>query len=526
MAGEYLLGIDYGTESCRVGIFTVDGRPVTFAATPYETHRPRPGWAEQSPDDWWSALITSCNKAMSGSDIRPEQILGIGYDATSYTLVPMDANGKALRNAIMWMDVRATEQAARTDSLANQTRRYNAGGTQPSSAEWAPFKIAWLKENEPDLYTRARWLLDAPDWLGAQLTGVFANNTCSASIRMYHDRTQGGFLHEVYDLAGSGDAFDKLPEAVNPIGTHLGNLTAAAAEALGLKAGTPVAQGGIDAEHGMVGLNVLKPGRMSLTTGSSHVLLGQSDRPISGTGFWGAFTDAVVPGLYMVEASGVSTGSVLNWFKEHFVTGVLAEAQEKGISPYDILNEQSRHLPPGSEGLIINEYFQGNRTPYSDSKARGVMLGLSLSHRPYHVYRAIQEAICYGVALNLKVLAASGFAPTEMVMCGGSTRSRDWVQMHADVTGVPVVLTEVGDAVALGSCILAAAAGGVYDSVQAAADTMVHEKETIEPRADVHEEYTGLVRIYGKLYPAVHQLQHDLSDLMDKQSGAGDQGEA
>ena len=518
MTDQYLLGIDYGTESCRVGIFTADGRPVTFAATPYETHRPRPSWAEQSPDDWWNALVASSNKALSESGIRPEQILGIGYDATSYSLVPMDANGRALRNAIMWMDVRATKQAARADILESQVRRYNAGGTQPSSAEWAPFKIAWLKENEPDLYNEARWLLDAPDWLGAQLTGEFANNTCSASIRMYHDRTQGGFLHEVYQVAGCGDAFDKLPEAVNPIGTHLGNLTKAAAEALGLKEGTPVAQGGIDAEHGMVGLNVLKPGRMSLTTGSSHVMLGQAAQPISGMGFWGAFTDAVVPGLYLVETSGVSTGSALNWFKDHFAKDVLVEAEQKGVSPYDILNEQSKDLPPGSEGLIINEYFQGNRTPYSDSKARGVMLGLSLSHRPHHMYRAIQEAVCYGVALNLKVLGASGFKPTEMVICGGATRSRDWVQMHADVTGVPMVLTEVGDAVALGSCVLAAAAAGVYGSVQDAAEAMVHETETIHPRDEVHEQYVPLVRLYGKLYPAVHDLQHELTDLMDARS--------
>lgn len=519
MTDEYLMGIDYGTESCRVGIFTLDGRPVTFAATPYQTHRPRPGWAEQSPEDWWNALVSSTRQAIGESGLRPEQIIGIGYDATSYSLVPTDANGKALRNAIMWMDVRATAQAARSNQLEGQVRRYNAGGTQPSSAEWAPFKMAWLKENEPELYSRAAWLLDAPDWLGAQLTGEFANNTCSASIRMYHDRTQGGFLREVYELAGCPDVFDKLPEAVNPLGVRLGSLTRTAAGALGLAEGTPVAQGGIDGEHGMVGLNVLKPGRMSLTTGSSHVMLGQADRPISGTGFWGAFTDAVVPGLYLVETSGVSTGSAVNWFKENFAKDVLVQAAEQGVSPYDILNEQSRHLAPGSEGLIVNEYFQGNRTPYSDSKARGVILGLSLSHRPYHIYRALQEAVCYGVALNLKSLAAAGFAPSEIVMCGGATRSRDWVQMHADVTGVPIVLTEVGDAVALGSCILAAAAAGVYDSVQSAADAMVHEKETVRPRADIHDAYVPLVRLYGKLYPAVHELQHQLTDMVDAQAG-------
>ena len=515
MTDHHLLGIDYGTESCRVGIFTADGRPVTFAATPYPTHRPKPGWAEQSPKDWWNALVASTRQAMAQSGLMPEQIAGIGYDATSYSLVPTDANGNALRDAIMWMDVRATRQAARADSLEGHVRRYNAGGTQPNSAEWAPFKLAWLKENEPDIYDQARWLLDAPDWVGAQLTGQFANNTCSASIRMYHDRTQGGFLHQVYDVTGCGDVFAKLPEPVNPLGTQLGVLTGRAAEALGLRPGTPVAQGGIDAEHGMVGLNVLTPGRMSLTTGSSHVMLGQAERPISGTGFWGAFTDAVVPGLFLVETSGVSTGSALNWFKDNFAHDVLIEAEQQGVSAYDLLNERSKDLRPGSDGLIINEYFQGNRTPYSDSKARGVILGLTLSHRPHHLYRALQEAVCYGVALNLKSLAASGFVPTEMVMCGGATRSRDWVQMHADVTGVPIVMTEVADAVALGSCVLAAAAAGVYPSVADAAQAMVHEKETVHPRPDLHEQYVPLVRLYGKLYPAVHELQHELTDLME-----------
>ena len=194
---------------------------------------------------------------------------------------------------------------------------------------------------------------------------------------------------------------------------------------------------------------------------------------------------------------------------------MLLEAEQQGVSAYDLLNERSKDLPPGSDGLIINEYFQGNRTPYSDSKARGVILGLTLSHRPHHLYRALQEAVCYGVALNLKSLAASGFVPTEMVMCGGATRSRDWVQMHADVTGVPIVLTEVGDAVALGSCVLAAAAAGVYDSVQDAAQAMVHEQETVQPRAEIHEQYVPLVRLYGKLYPAVHELQHELTDLTE-----------
>ncbi|MGL5248580.1 MAG: FGGY family carbohydrate kinase, partial [Brooklawnia sp.] len=148
----YLLGIDYGTESCRVAIFDLAGRPVTFAATPYATKYPRSGWAEQSPADWWEALQASSARALANAGIPASAIAGISYDATTMTVVPMDAKGQELRDAIMWMDVRATEQAARAQSSDSVARLYNGAGTAPATAEWFPFKAAWLKENEPETY--------------------------------------------------------------------------------------------------------------------------------------------------------------------------------------------------------------------------------------------------------------------------------------------------------------------------------------------------------------------------------------
>ena len=508
----YLMGIDFGTESVRVAIFDTKGTPVTFAATPYKTTHPRGGWAEQDPEEWLRCLEASSAKALSNAGVSPASILGISFDATTMTVCALDQNGNALRPAIMWMDVRATEQAARAEGTQSVAKKYNGDGTAPATAEWFPFKAAWLKENEPDTYNKAYRLIDAPDWITYHLTGEWTININSAAHRMYYNRDEGGWPEDFYGEIGCGDVFDKLPERVVDLGEVVGTLTTKAASRLGLRPGIPVAQGPADAWAGQIGLGVVTPGKMALITGSSHVFTGQSAESIHGKGFFGAYTDGVVKGQYTVEGGQVSTGSVLKWFKDNFARDLVHAAERTGLNVYDLLNAQSKSLPPGADGLIINEYFQGNRTPYTDSKARGIIWGLSLHHGPEHIYRAIQESVCYGTAHNLRAMQAQGFEVNEIVACGGSTKSRDWMQMHSDVTGVPITLTEVGDAVALGASMLAAVGAGVYPDIQAAADAMVHTRETLEPRQDVHEEYKFYVDKYTQSYPAMQSITHELVD--------------
>lgn len=513
MEDAYVLGIDYGTESCRVAIFDLSGRPVEFAATGYPTLHPGAGRAEQRPEDWWDALRSSARQALAASGVRPEQIVGIGSDATTMTVVALDADGHALRPAILWMDVRATEQAARAASSTSVARRYNGGGTAPATAEWYPFKAAWLREHEPDTYRRAHRLVDAPDWLTHRLTGEWSVNINSAALRMYHDRDHGGWPVDFYEHVGCGDVFDKLPERVLDLGTPVGGLSREAAEWLGLRPGTPVAQGPADAWAGQIGLGVVTPGRLALITGSSHVITGQTDRAVSGRGFFGAYTDGVVPGQYTVEAGQSSTGSVLRWFKDHFAHDAVAEAGRRGISAYDVLNERSAHLPPGADGLVVNEWFQGNRTPYTDSKARGLVWGLTLAHTPAHLWRALQEGICFGTAANLAVMEEAGVRVDELVACGGFTRSRELMQRHADVAGKPITLTEVADAVALGSAMVGAVGAGVYPDLAAAAAAMVRDRGTIEPDAARHEQYAPYLDLYRSAYPQMARLTHELVDL-------------
>ena len=512
--GPFLLGIDFGTESCRVAIFDTGGRPMYFAATPYKTHHPKPGQAEQDPADWWASLVASTRKVLDASGVAPHQIAGISYDATTMTVVPMDASGNHLRRAIMWMDVRATEEAARASTIDHWARLYNGGGTMPATAEWYPFKVAWLAEHEPEIFEKATYIVDAPDWITFKLTGEWSININSAAHRMYYNRDHGGWPTEFYEHIGAGDAFAKMPNRVLDAGVLVGELTTQAATELGLKPGTPVAQGIADAWAGQIGLGVVRPGKIALITGSSHVISAQSDTALSGKGFFGGYTDGVVPGQYTCEGGQVSTGSVLKWFKENFARDITAAADTTGLNAYDMLNQKAAELPIGSEGLIINEYFQGNRTPYTDSKARGSIWGLSLHHTPVHIYRAIQEGVCYGTEHILRHMREAGLKTGEIVACGGATKSRHWMQMHADVTGVPITLTEVGDAVVLGSCMIASVGAGIYKDLQEAADHMVHTVEVIEPDAKRHEEYAFYVDQYANTFPALRDLEHAVVDKL------------
>ncbi len=508
----YLLGIDYGTESCRVAVFDAAGTPVSFAATSYPTSYPQSGWAEQDVDDWYRALVSSAHEALSRAGIDPTLIAGIGFAATSASVVSLDSDGMPLRPAIMWMDVRAAAHAARTTDVLDAMATPGRAANVPASAELFPFKAAWLKEHEPETYRRTAYLLDAPDWLGYRLTGRLRTNENSAAAKMYHDRSVGGFPRDFYTAIGCLDALDKLPVAVEPLGTLLGHLTKATAADLGLPAGIPVAEGCIDAYAGQIGLNVLAPGKMALITGSSHVLLGQAPLEFADSGATGAFADAVLPGQCSVEAAIVSSGSAIRWFRDTFARDLVQAASAGGPSAYDVLNAEAAGIPEGSDGLIAVPYFQGCRAPEADSKARAILWGLSLSHSRAHIYRALQEGICYAVADNLRRMHRKGYQVHELVACGGALNSPTWMQMHADITGLPIALTKVQDAVALGACVMAASAGGVYSSVEDAADAMVHRVRRIEPDLGSHERYQPFLDAYVDTYPRLVDLQHDMTD--------------
>jgi FGGY-family pentulose kinase len=508
--GPYLLGMDIGTGSVRVVIFDHKGTPVVFEGVELETRHPRPGRAEQDPETWWSGLATATRRALEEGGVSPGEILGIGVDATASTVLAVDEQGGPLLPAIMWMDVRASEEAARIEETGDPALKYSGYGAV--SAEWGLPKVLWLKENEREAYDGAGRVCDCLDWINHRLTGEWTSSINVVSTKYFYDRDEGGWPESLYGTVGVDDAMEKFPPTVLDLGSVVGGLRREAAEELGLRIGTPVAQGALDAYSGALGLGVVEPGKLALITGSSHVMIGQSAAPIHGHGLWGAYTDAMIPGQYTVEAGQVSTGSVVAWFNNRYAgEAVTAEAQKRGVDPYVVLTEMAEKVPIGSDGLVVLDYFQGNRSPHTDPLARGMMWGLSLAHTPGHTFRAIIEGICYGTEHILRTMRARDFEPRITVVSGGPTKNGLWMQIHADVSNLPISFTRVKEGSVLGSAMLAAVGAGIYPDIPTASDNMVHTEKTIYPNPEAHEAYNFYVDRYIETYPRMRDLMHAMT---------------
>ena len=503
---DLFLGIDIGTNGARAGIFDRSGSSLIFCEEPFPLSTPHSGWAEQDPDDWWSALGKATRRALSEGGIAPRDIAGISLDTTSCTVVLSGDDMVPLRPAIMWMDMRASAQAKRIAACGHPMLKYNGYG--PVSAEWLPSKALWLKENEPELYASATRVYECTDWITYKLTGEYTASLNHAACRWYYNSREQGYPQDFYETIGLGDLRGKLPPRVLPMGTLVGGLTDQAAAHLGLVPGTPVGEGGADAFVGVIGLDAVLPGKMALITGSSHLHIVQTEKELHNSGMWGGYPDAIVPGLFMMEGGQTSTGSIINWIKNQLSGNYRIQAQKEGCSVYDILNREAEKLPIGSDGLIALDFFQGNRTPYVDPDVRGLYYGLSLGHTPAHLYRASVESVCFGTKAIMDVFAANGVQFREIAISGGVVKSPFWLQAHADVANVPLTVPKVSEAPCLGSAILGAVAAGAFGSIEEGAHAMVRPGRVIVPDPARHEEYLFYFRKYQELYPLLKDWMH------------------
>jgi FGGY-family pentulose kinase len=508
MAG-YVIGVDAGTESFRAGVFDAAGKCLGFGVSPNKTIHRHPGWAEQSPRDWDASLVECIRKALAASRVSGTEVEGIGVDGTSCTVVFLDARGEPLRDAVMWMDIRAVKEAEEVAATGDPALRYAGHGNV--SAEWFPCKTAWVKRNEPKVYADAVTVFEETDWLAYRLTGERTANIDTTTIRWFYNSTLGGLPVSLYKAMGLEDLLTKVPRRIVKIGEVVGGLTREMASRTGLREGIPIAGGAADAFIGVIGINALTPGTIALITGSSTLCIGITDREIHAPGLWGSYPDAILPGLQVIEAGQVSTGSVVHWFTQGFVGAEIAsEATRKGCSVYDVLNARAASIPPGSEGLIVLEHWQGNRTPWVDPLSRGVIRGLTLSHTSAHVYRAILEGVAYGTEVILRLMAQYGVRIDNVVACGGATQSDLWMQIHADVSGKPITIPEEQQAVTLGSAIAATVAAGIHQDLAGAAEVMVRTRKVVEPDLAAHARYADMVGQYEETYEGLKEASHRL----------------
>jgi ribulose kinase len=358
-------------------------------------------------------------------------------------------------------------------------------------------KSLWMKRHQPDVFARAAKVGEYQDYINLKLTGRWVGSLGNAAIRWHYQTQHGGVPRSLLAAVGLSELEEKWPNPIMAPGTPIGPLTKEAAEHLGLRAGMLVVQGGSDAFIGVIGLGVTQPGEMALITGSSHLHIGIADRVVHKPGVWGTYMDGVYPGKPIIEGGQTSTGSVIAWFKRHFAEH----------TSWETLNAGAAAVPPGAEGLLVLDHFQGNRTPYTDALSRGAITGLTLKHTPAHVFRAIIEGICLGTRLITDSFGEA-FTPKRIVLAGGASNSPLWLQIHADTLGAPIELTEVADAPALGCAILAAHGAGRFGTIEEGCAAMVRSTSVIEPNlANTRFYESEMLPRYAKLYAALKSVR-------------------
>lgn len=490
----YFLTVDGGTESLRARVYDVGGTCLGSLAVPYQTQFSAGARAEQDPADWWASFVKASRGAIAEADIDPSQIEAITSATTCCSVVALDKNGNALRPALIWMDVRANEEADAVLATGDEALKLNGGGAGPVSAEWMIPKALWLKRNEPKTYDKAYRICEYQDYLTYHLTGEWAASLDNVGLRWHYRNREGGWSTSMVQALGIGDLVEKWPPRVVAPGQVIGTLTSSAAQALGLPRSVKVVQGGADALIGMIGLGVAQPGQLALITGSSHLQFGVTEAPLNAPGVWGAYADIVYPDRYVVEGGQTSTGSIINWLGR--LTGGL---------DFDELNAQAAQLSPGCDGLIVQDHFQGNRTPFTDPLSRGALVGLTLAHEKHHIFRAIMEGIGFGTRAIFDAFKAAGYQTGEMTVGGGATASDLWLQIHADTAGIPVRVPASPDAPSTGCAVLAGHGAGHFASIDEGIAAMVHPGRLIEPIPGNVAQYNEIYARHKSLYPALKQ---------------------
>ncbi len=469
------LGLDLGTTEVKAGLVAADGRLLRLARAGYEFDAgATPGWSEQDPGAWWSAIVSAV-RGLHVTDAT--NVAAIGVDGHGPTLVAVDDRGEATRPAITFLDSRAVAEA---EELAATTgiRGWALGGLPAA---------LWVERHDPAAAAATRWYLTTWEWLALRLSG-------EAVAPLVPDQS----LPDPSLVSAAGVPLERLPPK-GCAGEVVGALTDTAAAALGLRAGIPVVGGMVDAFASYLGAGLLEPGDAYDPGGAAGGFGVYWDSSIEVPGAF--VTPAPLAGRFSVGAAMAATGRALDWYRDGIVGGTVTT---------EALLEEAAVTPPGADGLVFLPYLAGERSPIWDPDARGVLAGLTLGHTRGHVARAIVEASALAIRHVAAPMLEAGVRVTDMRVCGGPARSAFWNQVKADVTGFQVAVPAVLETAALGSAILAAVGIGAYPDVPSAIRAMTRIAQRIEPRPQHRARYDVLFDAYQALYPATAPLLRPL----------------
>lgn len=530
MTGDlYTVGIDFGTESGRTVLVRVaDGTEVATSVHRYpngvidsllpESRRPLPpDWALQDPNDYIEVLRLTVPAVLVQSGVSPEQVIGVGLDFTSCTMLPTAADGKPLCRLRqyrgnphawpkLWKHHASSGQARRMHEIARERGEawLDSYGGQVST-EWFFSKALQILEEDPAVYQAAERLIEAGDWLVWQLTGQERRSACAAGYKAFYqdgkfpDREFFASLHPAF-----ADVVDeKMSAELQPLGACAGLLCEKAAEWTGLRPGTPVAVANIDAHVTVPATGYTEPATLVLIMGTStcHILVSEEKRPVEG--MCGVVQGGVIPGFYGYESGQSAVGDIFGWYVENGLPWSYFErARSAGKDIHDYLAELAGEQAPGEHGVLALDWLNGNRSVLVDAELSGLLMGLTLSTTPVDIYRALMEATAFGTRMIIEAFERSGQSIERVVAAGGLPgRNRTLMQIYADVTGREIETIRSAQGAALGSAMHAAVAAGAYPDISTAARAMGGVSATrFTPNLDASRVYGEIYRDYNELH--------------------------
>lgn len=497
---KYLLGVDLGTSGTKTVLFDEKGNAIASHTVEYPLYQPKNGWAEQDPEDWYQAAVSTMQAVLRDSKVNPADIAGLAIAGQMHGLVMLDKDGKVLRRSILWCDARTGKQCAEITERVGKQRLIDINAN-PALPGFTACKILWVRENEPELYAKCDCILLPKDYVRWRLTGVKAMEISDASGTNLLDIRSREWSQEIINKL---DIDAKLLPPLIESSAVAGHITAEASAATGLKEGTIVAGGAGDNAAAAIGTGVCREGQAFVTLGTSGVVFAHTAKPsIDPLGRVHTFC-AAVPGAWTAMSCTLAAGLSLRWMRDEFFSAEKDAEDKAGRDVYDLMTKEASAVPLGSDGLIYLPYLMGERSPVLDPEARGVFFGLSARHRKAHLTRAVLEGITLSQRHNLAVLHEMGIVPSELTACGGGGRSPFWRQLLADILKCRVTTIKSKEGPALGAAILAGTAAGIFSSVEEGCAQLVQLGDAqAQPQAKATAQYDAVYALYQSLYPAL-----------------------
>lgn len=501
----HFIGLDVGTTGCKATIFDTDGALLAGASREYPVLMPQPGWAEQDLEAVWALAQEAICEAVAKAGVRDVAALGLSVHGEAVT--PVDAAGYPLRPTILGMDTRTDVQNVWLVETFGAEALFTLTGMPAHTINTLP-KLLWIKEHEPDIWRAADRFLLVEDFLIRRMTGWAVISACLASRTQLFDTRAGAWSPEILDALELDPA--RLAE-VRPSGHAVGAMDAALAASLGLYAPPVVVTGGHDQACGALGVGLTEPGRAMVSTGTAEVVEVALNAPALNTTLYEGNISVyahTAPGLFLAMTLNHSGGLLLRWFRDEFCADEIRAARSSDADAYDLIFGQLSRAPTS---LLMLPHFSGSGTPTFDTVSRGAILGLTFNTTRVELAKALLEGLTYELRLNLDLLQAGGVAIDELRAIGGGARSDVWLQLKADITGIPVVAPEVTDAAAWGAALLAGHGVGVFPDLAAAAARSVRLTWRFAPDVARAAAYAERYALYREVYPAVKAIHHRLA---------------